>query len=379
MNIDNEWLSFLSNKKNKNTFIVEEEEEDTPQPPKHEYYNKKSLADHPPNAAAPLIGPLKISTKSKIGFLNVAIDLKDVFWKIEVAPYHTLKECVIKKQIKYVSSTPEELEEMQARLHQSHYYIENIITSINNPAGRIKFKDIRKLTVGISKKDILAYRSKTKSAFYNCMVIIVRCLDEEFADQYKEYHVKIFNTGKLKVPGVPNDSTYYKIVNFVVDLLTPFVNDAIAVQNKNKTILVNSNFNCGFYINQEKFYDILKFKYNIQCIYDPCSYPGIQCKFYYDSDKKDMSGIQQNTLTLKENKKSENNSIVSFMIFRTGSVLIVGLCDDELLNNVYNFIKDILIEEYDIIATETQPMVVKNKNKKTKKRWVGVAPVAEFV
>ena len=28
---------------------------------------------------------------------------------------------------------------------------------------------------------------------------------------------------------------------------------------------------------------ILKMKYNLQPIYDPCSYPGIQCKFYYNS------------------------------------------------------------------------------------------------
>jgi hypothetical protein len=31
-------------------------------------------------------------------------------------------------------------------------------TSINNPLGRIKFKDIRKISIGISKKDILSYK-----------------------------------------------------------------------------------------------------------------------------------------------------------------------------------------------------------------------------
>ena len=37
---------------------------------------------------------------------------------------------------------------------------------------------------------------------------------------------------------------------------------------------------------------------------------------------------------------------VSFMIFRTGSVLIVGRCDDIIINEIYLFIKDILYKEY---------------------------------
>jgi hypothetical protein len=56
--------------------------------------------------------------------------------------------------------------------------------------------------------------------------------------------------------------------------------------------LINSNFNCGFFINREALYDILKFKYNLQSIYDPCSYPGIQCKFYYNPDVGFQNGSQ---------------------------------------------------------------------------------------
>ena len=34
------------------------------------------------------------------------------------------------------------------------------------------------------------------------------------------------------------------------------------------------------------------------------------------------------------------------MIFRTGSILIVGKCNEIILNYVYNFVKDILVREY---------------------------------
>ena len=41
-------------------------------------------------------------------------------------------------------------------------------------------------------------------------------------------------------------------------------------------------------------FDILRQKYKIQAIYDPCSYPGIQCKFYYNNYIGDntQTGIQ---------------------------------------------------------------------------------------
>jgi hypothetical protein len=270
--------------------------------------------------------------------------------------------------MKYVSETLEELTLVEERLTHELYTHTQIITSINNPTGRIKFKDVRKITIGISKKDILSYRCKNKSAFYNCFVLILRC---KINDVFKEYHVKVFNTGRLKVPGVQNEEIYQKILTYIVNIIQPFIPQKIWCLEKSNTILVNSNFNCGFYINLEIAYDIFKLKYNIQSIFDPCSYPGIQCKFYYDYSTENMSGKQVNSLTIKENKKSKNNAVISFMVFRTGSVLIVGLCDDELLYKIYDFIKNILVAEYDKIAIGNYDIaIIKNKNKKMRKRWI---------
>ena len=90
-----------------------------------------------------------ISTKTKIAFLNQPIDLKQMFWIIPVLQYMEPKNGVIKKQIKFNSITEEELSDIQNRLKSEKHYEEQIITSINNPTGRIKFKDIRKVTIGL--------------------------------------------------------------------------------------------------------------------------------------------------------------------------------------------------------------------------------------
>jgi len=301
-----------------------------------------------------------ISTKSKIAYLNRPIDLKTIFWNIPVIQYATPKNGVIKKQIKFNSATVEELEAMQEKLKKEIYYEEHIITSINNPTGRVKFKDIRKLSIGISKKDIMSYRCKKKSAFYNCFVMILRIkIDETF----KEFHIKVFNTGKLEIPGIQTDAIYESVLENILKIIQPHIDEELSYQKTSDTILINSNFNCGYYINREVLFDILKEKYNIECIYDPCSYPGIQCKYYYDKKLGVKLGTQPSS-----SKKDSNIVRVSFMIFRTGSVLIVGMCDENVLMEIYEFLKDVLQKEYASIVQNVNEEHALNKDKKRKVR-----------
>jgi hypothetical protein len=282
-----------------------------------------------------------ISTKTKIAYLNNPINLKEMFWIIPVLRYMEPKNGVIKKQMKFNSTTEEELLDIKDRLKDETHYDEQIITSIINPTGRIKFKDIRKVTIGLSKKDIMSYRSKKKSAFYNCFVLILRL---KVGPIFKEFHVKIFNTGKLEIPGIQDDNVFESILQMIIDVLQPNIEAKLAYKDDTcETVLINSNFNCGYFINRETLYDILKYKYNIQSIYDPCSYPGIQCKFYFNPDVEIQDGCQ-----ISKDKMSmyQNTKQVSFMIFRTGSVLIVGKCDENVLMLIYSFLKNILKNEY---------------------------------
>ena len=302
-----------------------------------------------------------ISTKTKISYLSQVIDLKKTFWKLKISPYHTVGECIIKKQMKFNSLTESDLDEVKGNLKNEKYWEEHIITRIVNPEGRIKFKDIRKISVGLCKKDILSYRTKKKSAFYNCFVVILRVLHENV---YREIHVKVFNTGKLEIPGIQSDALLDKVLSLLIKHLKLNVNETITYrEDKNETVLINSNFNCGYFINREKLHDILKYKYHINSGYDPCSYPGIQCKFYYNNETKTQTG--QQPIEYDEKKYSK----ISFMIFRTGSVLIVGKCDECVLNEVYEFIKNLLIDEYKNICGLIQNNV-NDKGNEIKKRKI---------
>jgi hypothetical protein len=370
--IDKEWENFISSNYDDDDISSDGEEineilQQTPE----EFISANLSADM--DSEAPKSTNIYISTKTKIAYLNTPIDLKLLFWQVPVIPYAKPCNGVIKKQMKFNSSSPEELKFIQDKLKDETYVEEHIITHIDNPSGRIKFKDTRKLSIGVSKKDLLSYRCKKKSAFYNCFVLILRM---KIADSFKEFHVKVFNTGKLEIPGVQSETAFDMILNQVIQTLQPYVEETLGYkENTNETVLINSNFNCGFFINREALYEILKFKYNIQSIYDPCSYPGIQCKFYYNPDV----GIQNGCQISEENKHLYNDvKEVSFMIFRTGSVLIVGRCDENVLMIIYEFLKIILNNEYKNICQkvskngdENTP-VVKDKKKKIRRKNITI-------
>jgi len=354
-NIDDDWESFLQN----------DCELDMETPVENiSNVNKKNLIDSQMIDVnnIPKCSDIYISTKTKISYLNKNdINIKDIFWKIPILNYSIPKNGVIKKQIKYSSTSPDEVQYIEEQLKDVTCYEQQIIEHIENPEGRIKYKDQRKISIGVCKKDLLSYRSKKKRAFFNCFVLILRIMHN---DEFKEMHVKVFNTGKLEIPGIQTEEMLSKLLNSLINVLKPFLGDDLSYDSsKTETVLINSNFNCGYYIDRDKLHDILKYKYRINSNFDACSYPGIQSKFYYD---KTVTGEQDG-----QQPKHKDYYEVSFMIFRTGSVLVVGRCDELSLEYIYRFLKNILESEYQTIissSVDNKSLLNKNRKKKIRKK-----------
>ena len=356
-NIDDDWESFLQNDFETITDNTEQ--------------NNLKISENKSNDEQirnmnniPKCTDIYISTKTKISYLNKNnIDIKSIFWKVPILQYSKPENGIIKKEIKYSSTAPEELDFIEDQLKNELCSEVQIIEHIDNPEGRIKFKDQRKISVGICKKDILSYRSKKKRAFFNCFVLIIRLF---YDGVFKEMHVKVFNTGKLEIPGIQNDDMLIKLLDELVKVLKPHLGSDLMYDNtKTDTVLINSNFNCGYYIDRDKLHDILKYKYRINSNFDACSYPGIQSKFYYDRTiKGEQTGHQP---------KHKDYYEVSFMIFRTGSVLVVGRCDDITLHVIYNFLKNILYNEYHEIMSSVisdKEQIIKSRKKKIRKKTI---------
>jgi hypothetical protein len=191
------------------------------------------------------------------------------------------------------------------------------------------------------------------------------------AEVFREFHIKVFNTGKMEIPGVQSDEMFERVLETIIAILQPHLDKQLSYKQESDTVLINSNFNCGFYINREALFDILKYKYHIDAIYDPCcSYPGIQCKFHFNNDILLQTGIQ---ITSENKELYKNITTVSFMIFRTGSVLIVGMCEENVLNVIYDFLTKLLKTEFKYISQSVinnKHIILKDKKKKIRKKTI---------
>jgi hypothetical protein len=370
MSTDEEWLNFINGTKDIKKVDSEIETE-------LEYNSNVN-----PISIQPICEDLYISTKTKVLYLNQEMDIHRIFWLIPIIEYWRPMEGVIKKQMKIVSKSKEEYEEYRKRIENIYYYKDHVIKQIDNPnARRIKFKDERKLTVGLSKKDIMNCRGKQKNAFYNCFAMILRF---RFRNEFKEIHVKVFNTGKLEIPGILNNDLLVIVQRMILEIIQPHVSTKLVYTDMNRgdeNVLINSNFNCGFYINRDKVHSIMRSKkYGIESAYDPCSYPGVKCKFYYNNEldydlNKQLGRIIETDQMMKLSAliDSKKYTEISFMIFRTGSCLIVGNCSEKILLFVFDFIKQFLAQEYDQIRVVNEDPVTKIKKVKLRKKTIMVS------
>ena len=375
MSVDNEWMNFLQSQNDdvKNIPSIKTTV------PIVNCLDEITLNRDIPDA--PECQDLYISTKTKVLYLNMPIDIQKIFWLIPITEYWKQTECVIKKQMKIVSNTKEEYEEYRRKLEGVSYYTENIIKQIDNPsARRIKFKDDRKITIGMSKKDIMNCRGKIKNAFYNCFAMILRF---RYNDAFKEIHVKVFNTGKLEIPGILNIELLNIVKKMILEIMQPHIDAPLdfVESEREENVFINSNFNCGFYINRERLHNILRSdKYGIESAYDPCIYPGVKCKFYYNHELGEDNDEKQNGQILVEDRKMKMSELIdtnkyseiSFMIFRTGSCLILGNCSNTTLMVVFRFIKNILMKEYSNIYVANEDNSTKIKKTKLRKKIINV-------
>lgn len=366
MSVDDEWNSFINN-----------EDFDVPEYDTKIYMNE-NIKTTGMDISRPVCEDLYISTTTKVLFLNKPIDISNIFWKLPVIDYGRPENGIVKKQMKIVCNNEEEYNIYKERIAEIPYYTENIVKQVNNPtARRIKYKDERKITIGMSKKDIMNCRGKVKNAFYNCFAIIMRF---KFEGLFREIHIKVFNTGKLEIPGILNKTILELVKEQLLNYIRPYMEGPVEyiTQEFNDNVLINSNFNCGYYINRDKLYSLLRSdKYCIETAYDPCSYPGVKCKFYYNNElglnkDKQLGQLVKEDRTMKMNELGDAKKYteVSFMIFRTGSCLIVGNCTEDILYFVYNFIKNILYEEYPEINVTTDNVVIKEKKMKLRKKQI---------
>ena len=376
---------------------------------------------------------LHFSTRTQSMRVNCDLNIEHLFWNLPVIDYWKPEEGIVKKEMKQIIETREDYERYEQRKIQlletnpQILFREKVSKHIDNPhARKKKFKDVRKVSIGIIKRDIINAKKRDKNAFSNCFVIYLRFYHE---GAFCENHVKVFNTGEMEIPGVHDyEVLETKIQSLLRRFFTPLIHSSplplpalVPISEdtaspseilnipsnidplplleteleteipkpqkeikfemnshlESKNVLINSDFNCGFYLDRKKVCQVVKGeKYGLDA-FIVGDYPGVKCKFYfknhlpfeyeYQNGKLDR---EDHVLSMKALAKSPKYTVVTFTLFRTGTCLISGSCSEKMIWFVFHFVCKLLREEYLVVRSCYEDPVVKNKNHKLRKRMV---------
>lgn len=337
---------------------------------------------------------LHISTRTCIAHTR-PLDIYALFWALPINDFSQMTPGIVKKLIKYDVYSEDDIKELDEVCEKQRKMgvnvVENILKHIihvkkqpaKKPKGRKnaqttappppappleepviveekKLTHTRKLSIGTCKKDEQNNLKKkkikgAKDAFSNCLAINVRYqhIDSDTAVMpstpldYHEYHVKIFNTGKIEIPGIKNTETFKGLLGLITELITQVTSVPTSyIIDEHELVLINSTFYCGHELNREALSSILSNKYGLTCTYDPSVYPGILCEFYYNTELPEdlQTGICPIDHKPGASKKIVKDTIltITYMIFRTGNILILGKCVEPVIRYLYNHMKHIL-------------------------------------
>ena len=249
----------------------------------------------------------------------------------------------------------------------------------DNNEGIIKIEFGDEVIRGTSKKDIENKKSKKKKVFYNQATIIFKIISE---NTKKEVNMKVFTNGNIQMTGLKNIEDGKKAINLfyretkeLKGIITNKENGSLnTVKGIEKTddfeikdfqiVLINSDYSTHLKIKRDVLHSLLVKQYGIFSSYEPCIYPGVNSKYYWNNDYKNKKiykeGICHCTKSCSGKGKGCGNGNckkITVSIFQSGNIIITGARSVEQINDAYEFINKVLKKNYSILRRETAPLL----------------------
>ena len=232
----------------------------------------------------------------------------------------------------------------------------------------IKYIEHGKTTAGISNKNISEKKAAKKKVFYNQMTVLVNLYEG------KSNNIKLFNNGAISMTGLKSVEDGEKAVEIVLKYMK--TNDLIlenkdATVNDFKIVLINSDYYIGYEIKRSELHQLLINKYQIFSSYEPCIYPGVNSKYYWNQDYTDSSKYKRGVCycTNPCNGKGEgsgngNCKKVTIAIFQSGKLIITGAKTYVQINDAYDFINNVFRDHYQSVKREIPAFLLKEQQEK---------------
>lgn len=218
-------------------------------------------------------------------------------------------------------------------------------------------------------------KKKFEKCFYNQVTNIIRIKKD---GNYKEINVKIFNNGKLQLTGLKKKEdgiycielllkSFNNIHKMYPDDIFKFSGDKITYHSF-EVVLINSDYSARFKIKRDKLHEILINDYNLYSSYEPCIYPGVNSKYYWNDKYNNFpnKGICYCTEKCDGKGNGSGNGQckkITISIFQSGNVIITGARTFEQINSAYLFINDVFKTNFDTIKRKNIPFLDINTNR----------------
>ncbi len=191
---------------------------------------------------------------------------------------------------------------------------------------------------------------KKQCSFFNQVTLHVNC--------EKIVNVKLFNNGKIQMTGLKYENHGEK----VLDILLPYLKE-IDSMNTQKILmnqeaihytpfniaLINSDFSIGYKVKRDIVHREIVDS-GMYSSYEPCIYPGVNIKYYYNEDT-DNGICQCKTMCNGKGcgKGDGNCKKITIVVFKSGEIMITGARSRDHLTLCYNFISKFINSRKDKI------------------------------
>lgn len=188
---------------------------------------------------------------------------------------------------------------------------------------------------GFSKKMLKKTRKsniKKKKIFYNQATIHVF--------ENKIINVKLFNNGKIQMTGLKKPEHGKILINNLIKHLQKYEllpNKHIMIEFYD-LVLINSDFDIGFEIERENLQKEL-IKYGIYSSFEPCIYPGVNIKYFINSNNTNGICCCDSICNGKGSGCGDGDcKKITIAVFKSGKIIITGGQNFDQLETAYYFI-----------------------------------------
>jgi TATA-box binding protein (TBP) (component of TFIID and TFIIIB) len=135
-----------------------------------------------------------------------------------------------------------------------------------------------------------------------------------------------------------------------------------------KIVLINSDYYLGFEIKRNVLHELLINKYKIFSSYEPCIYPGVNSKYYFNEHylENECQGKCYCDVYCDGKGTGFGNGQckkITVAIFQSGSIIITGARNMEQIKCAHTFINCVIDDNYEVIKKDESFLNIDEKKK----------------